>query len=196
MTNTTWNSSFHGSQEIVADKYQLCAKDVEVRKHAVLCCLCCLWCCGSTTYDFMSNLQASPLYTQCSQAIVNSSPLTCAYIIPPPHTRAHTHTTPRHCSYAGHYHCIRIQANPFDYQWDNFTACFTGDDDGIGICTLYGKGQIDAAAEKCALQVGMEWATLRKCTHGVRHCKHAYMPGIFIVLRTPITMTHHYDSSL
>eukprot|EP00729_Bicosta_minor_P009196 gene9195-22357_t len=88
VTNTTWNSSFHGNQEIVADKYQLCAKDVE--------------------------------------------------------------------------------ANPFDYQWDNFTACFTGDDDGIGICTLYGKGQIDAAAEKCALQVGMEWATLRKCTHGAR----------------------------
>ena len=61
-----------------------------------------------------------------------------------------------------------MQANPLDYRWDNFTACLTGDNDGIGICTLYGKGQIDAAAEKCALKVGMEWSTLHSCVHGDR----------------------------
>lgn len=29
VTNTTWDKSFHGPQEIVVDKYQLCAKDLE-----------------------------------------------------------------------------------------------------------------------------------------------------------------------
>ena len=29
--NTSWNKSFHGDQEIVADKYQLCARHIEAQ---------------------------------------------------------------------------------------------------------------------------------------------------------------------
>jgi hypothetical protein len=50
---------------------------------------------------------------------------------------------------------------------------FTGAD-GIGICTLYAKGDIDKHAESCALQVGMEWPTLQSCAHGDRGTKLYY----------------------
>jgi hypothetical protein len=29
VTNATWNKSFHGDQEILADKFQLCSRDLE-----------------------------------------------------------------------------------------------------------------------------------------------------------------------
>ena len=36
MDNTTWNKSFHGGQEIVADKFQLCARHVEAQRGAIV----------------------------------------------------------------------------------------------------------------------------------------------------------------
>ena len=36
MDNTTWNKSFHGGQEIVADKFQLCARHAEAQRGAIV----------------------------------------------------------------------------------------------------------------------------------------------------------------
>ena len=36
MDNTTWNKSFHGGQEIVADKFQLCARHAEAQRGPIV----------------------------------------------------------------------------------------------------------------------------------------------------------------
>ena len=136
---TKGDDSFHGSQEITAEKYQLCARQLDPG-HGI------------------PNWQWLNFTSWCGPAafIASRVPLPTAHSTgPPPPPPPQTPTPPPSSRN------VTLPSCPLRARSLNGFK-------GLAICTYYGPHQIDEHARKCAASTGFEWAALSICVNGTQ----------------------------